>query len=133
MQIGPGIVYLSLQNWFLGRASLLHLLTPIAPLEQKMLHQIYVQRKVPTFIGKIILLSEALMVSWGAPEVPFQFPFGLGNPVVSVFLLGNSTSFSFFFGGKPLFQFHFGGGIPLVLAVFSALHLCWQCSENSFF
>ncbi|ELU08143.1 hypothetical protein CAPTEDRAFT_130540 [Capitella teleta] len=61
-QTGPGIVYLLLKNKFWGRGALMHCVTPMEPMQQKMVHQIYVNRYLPTVFAKFIMLGEALMV-----------------------------------------------------------------------
>ena len=61
-QIGPGLVYLTFENWMI-KGCFLHTITPQKPLEQRMIHQVYASSVVPTILAKFFMLSEALMVS----------------------------------------------------------------------
>jgi len=60
-QVGPALVFL---NWecSLGRGAFIQSLTPIAPLVQEMTHQVWTEWQIPTFIGKLMLRSEAMQV-----------------------------------------------------------------------
>ncbi|XP_077987185.1 cholesterol 7-desaturase nvd-like [Glandiceps talaboti] len=56
-QIGPGIVYLLFKNW-IGTSALLHHITPVEPLLQKVTHTIDSAATVPTFLAKFYLYGE---------------------------------------------------------------------------
>ncbi|CAH1787514.1 unnamed protein product [Owenia fusiformis] len=60
-QIGPGIVYM---HWtsVLGSGIFQHYLTPEEPLEQKLVHNIYTDWRMPPFISKFFLMAEAIQV-----------------------------------------------------------------------
>lgn len=45
-----------------GRGAFLQTLTPVEPLTQRMIHHVYINNYVPTFVAKFFLYSEALMV-----------------------------------------------------------------------
>jgi len=60
-QIGPGIVNLTFDSVF-GRGAYLQALTPIEPITQRMIHNVYFKKSTPTIIGKFFLLAEAMMV-----------------------------------------------------------------------
>ena len=60
-QIGPGIVYLMFDCVF-GRGAFLQSLTPVEPLHQKMIHQVWFDWYVPPIFAKFFLLAEAMMV-----------------------------------------------------------------------
>ncbi len=61
-QIGPGIVYLTYDSLF-GKGAYLQSLTPVEPLVQKMIHQVWFEWYVPPVVAKFFLLAEAMMVS----------------------------------------------------------------------
>lgn len=61
-QIGPGLVHLEFDSLLFGRGAFLQSLTPVEPLTQRMLHHVYINNYIPTFIAKFFLYSEALMV-----------------------------------------------------------------------
>ncbi|XP_070532112.1 cholesterol 7-desaturase nvd-like isoform X1 [Ptychodera flava] len=56
-QIGPGIVYLQFANW-IGTSALLHHVTPVEPLLQRVTHTIDSSPTVPTFLSKFYLHGE---------------------------------------------------------------------------
>ncbi|XP_041368086.1 cholesterol 7-desaturase nvd-like [Gigantopelta aegis] len=60
-QIGPGFVYLDIEGVF-GKGVIIHNVLPVGPLMQKVVHNIYVERKMPTFIAKFYMLGEAIQV-----------------------------------------------------------------------
>lgn len=60
-QIGPGIVYLTFDSPF-GSAAYLQAVTPVEPLVQRMINQVYFSTRTPTFIAKFFLLGEALQI-----------------------------------------------------------------------
>lgn len=61
-QIGPGIVHLAFDSPLFGKGTFLQTLTPVEPLIQRMIHHVYINNYVPTFVAKFFLYSEALMV-----------------------------------------------------------------------
>ena len=61
VQIGPSIVYLLFETP-LGSGCYIQTLTPIEPLTQRVVHNIYFQRNYPTVLAKFFMLGEALMV-----------------------------------------------------------------------
>ena len=73
-QIGPGIVYLFF-DCPLGRGAFLQSLTPVEPLQQKMIHQVWFNWYFPPIFAKFFLLAEAMMVclqvlSWRIQKSP---------------------------------------------------------------
>ena len=62
LQIGPGIVHLTYESPIFGRGAFMQSLTPVEPLTQRMLHHVYANNFIPTFMAKFFLFSEALMV-----------------------------------------------------------------------
>lgn len=60
-QIGPAIVYLELNSIF-GRGIFTHSITPVEPLVQKVVHNVYLDWKVPTIIAKCLMAAEAIQV-----------------------------------------------------------------------
>ncbi|PVD22374.1 hypothetical protein C0Q70_18184 [Pomacea canaliculata] len=58
-QIGPGVVYLDFESIF-GRGVFIMSLTPVEPLLQKMVHNIYATWYTPIPIVKFFLVAEAL-------------------------------------------------------------------------
>ena len=62
MQIGPGIVYLTFNSIF-GRGVYLQSITPVEPLVQKLVHNVYLDWKLPTILAKFLMVSEAIQVS----------------------------------------------------------------------
>ncbi|KAM4696514.1 cholesterol 7-desaturase nvd-like [Rhinophrynus dorsalis] len=59
-QVGPGIVYLNFKHAFLGSGVILHCVTPVEPLLQRVSHSIYYQRSIPSFVPKFILRAECI-------------------------------------------------------------------------
>ncbi|KAM8934360.1 cholesterol 7-desaturase nvd-like [Pelodytes ibericus] len=57
-QVGPGIVFLTFKHMFLGSGVILHYVTPVEPLLQKVTHIIYYQRNIPAIIPKFMLKAE---------------------------------------------------------------------------
>ena len=87
-QIGPGIVYLTFGS-NLGNGAYIQCLTPVGPLEQRMVHHVLFHWAVPNIIGKFFLLAEALMVMYLGPLSPIPFIF-------CPYLLGLIKPFCFF-------------------------------------
>ncbi|MEE6504677.1 hypothetical protein FKM82_005291 [Ascaphus truei] len=59
-QVGPGLVFLNFTHSFLGCGVILHCVTPMEPLLQKVSHCIYYQKNVPALIPKFILKTECI-------------------------------------------------------------------------
>ncbi|XP_053551741.1 cholesterol 7-desaturase nvd [Bombina bombina] len=59
-QVGPGIVFLNFKHSFLGSGVILHCVTPLEPLLQKVSHSIYYQKNIPSIIPKLILKAECI-------------------------------------------------------------------------
>ncbi|XP_069097404.1 cholesterol 7-desaturase nvd-like isoform X1 [Pleurodeles waltl] len=59
-QVGPGIVFLTFKHAFLGGGVILHCVTPVEPLLQKVSHSIYYQKTMPTLVPKFILRAECM-------------------------------------------------------------------------
>ncbi|XP_053138678.1 cholesterol 7-desaturase nvd-like [Hemicordylus capensis] len=59
-QVGPGLVFLLFEHPFLGRGVMYHTVTPVEPLLQHVVHQIYYQRNIPAFFPKFILWAESI-------------------------------------------------------------------------
>ncbi|XP_034292210.1 cholesterol 7-desaturase nvd-like isoform X2 [Pantherophis guttatus] len=57
-EIGPGLVMMALSHAFLGKGLIIQTVTPLEPLLQHVVHQIYFPRNVPSFIAKLILWAE---------------------------------------------------------------------------
>ena len=55
-------MYLEIEGVF-GRGVIIHNVLPVGPLMQKVVHNIYVERKMPTFIAKFYMIGEAIQVS----------------------------------------------------------------------
>ncbi|XP_046360935.1 cholesterol 7-desaturase nvd-like [Haliotis rufescens] len=60
-QIGPGVVYLEFTSMF-GKGVFIQSLTPVEPMVQKLVHNIYVHWTMPTFIAKFFMFGEAIQV-----------------------------------------------------------------------
>ncbi|XP_052821551.1 cholesterol 7-desaturase nvd [Octopus bimaculoides] len=58
-QIGPAIVYLEFQSIF-GKGIYIQSVIPTEPMVQKVVHNIYVSKSVPTLFAKFLLLAEAI-------------------------------------------------------------------------
>lgn len=61
LQIGPGIVYLEFSSFF-GRGVYIQSVTPVEPLVQKVVHNVYIDRRLPTILSKFFMVSEAIQV-----------------------------------------------------------------------
>ncbi|KAM6430857.1 cholesterol 7-desaturase nvd-like isoform 1-T1 [Liasis olivaceus] len=59
-QVGPGLVFMTFNHAFLGKALIVHSVTPLEPLLQHVVHQIYFPRNMPSFIAKLILWAEGV-------------------------------------------------------------------------
>ncbi|XP_070614473.1 cholesterol 7-desaturase nvd-like [Erythrolamprus reginae] len=59
-QIGPGLVTMVLSHAFLGKALILQTVTPLEPLLQHVVHEIYFPHNVPSFLAKLILWAEGV-------------------------------------------------------------------------
>uniref|UniRef100_A0A4W3J4N6 cholesterol 7-desaturase n=3 Tax=Callorhinchus milii TaxID=7868 RepID=A0A4W3J4N6_CALMI len=59
-QVGPGIVHLFISHSVLGSGVILHCVTPVEPLLQRVAHSIYFQARVPAIIPKFILRAECV-------------------------------------------------------------------------
>ncbi|XP_025066233.1 cholesterol 7-desaturase-like [Alligator sinensis] len=59
-QVGPGLVFLIFEHEFLGRGIILHTVTPVEPLLQQVIHEIYYQKNMPAIIPKFILKAECI-------------------------------------------------------------------------
>ena len=62
MQFGPGTVSLEFNTIF-GRGILYHMVTPLEPMVQRVLHRFYSANTLIHPYAKLILLGEAIMVS----------------------------------------------------------------------
>lgn len=60
-QIGPAIVYLEFDSFF-GKGVYIQSLTPVEPMVQKLVHNIYVEKWCPTIMAKFMMLGEAIQV-----------------------------------------------------------------------
>lgn len=70
VQVGPGLVIIGLSNAFLGKGLIIQTVTPLEPLLQHVVHQIYFPRNVPSFIAKLIMWAEGVQVRGGAGGGP---------------------------------------------------------------
>lgn len=61
MQIGPGIVYLSIDGSVV-KGAYLHILTPVEPMMQKLVHNIYLHWAIPNFVAKFFMIGEAIQI-----------------------------------------------------------------------
>lgn len=50
LQVGPGVVFLTFKHSFLGQGMILHCVTPVEPLLQRVAHSIYYQKNIPAII-----------------------------------------------------------------------------------
>ncbi|KAM5146238.1 cholesterol 7-desaturase nvd-like isoform 1-T1 [Mantella aurantiaca] len=57
-QIGPGIVFLSFKHSIFGQGMILHCVTPVEPLLQRVSHSIYYQKNIPIIVPRFILTAE---------------------------------------------------------------------------
>ncbi|XP_060600576.1 cholesterol 7-desaturase nvd-like [Ruditapes philippinarum] len=61
LQIGPGIVYLTIEGTpFKG--AWLHYLTPVEPMVQKLVHNVYMHWSIPNIIAKFFMYTEAIQI-----------------------------------------------------------------------
>lgn len=60
-QIGPGIVYLEFESFF-GKGVYIQSLTPVEPMVQKLVHNLYMHWAVPNIITKFFMFGEAVQV-----------------------------------------------------------------------
>ncbi len=60
-QIGPGLVYMTFNSMF-ARGAFVHSLTPVEPLVQRMIHQVWCEWYIPPIIPKFFLFGEAMMI-----------------------------------------------------------------------
>lgn len=60
-QIGPAIVYLNFDTFF-GRGIYIQSITPVEPLVQKLVHNVYIDWKLPTILATFLMVSEAIQV-----------------------------------------------------------------------
>ncbi|XP_045204742.2 cholesterol 7-desaturase nvd-like [Mercenaria mercenaria] len=61
MQIGPGVVYLTIDG-SIFKGAWLHYLTPVEPLVQKLVHNLYMHWTVPNIVAKFFMLTEAIQI-----------------------------------------------------------------------
>ncbi|XP_022093061.1 cholesterol 7-desaturase-like [Acanthaster planci] len=61
VQVGPGIVHLVIHHWLFGDAILIHTITPVEPLKQKLTHCCW-SKSFPRFAAKLVLFAECLQV-----------------------------------------------------------------------
>ncbi len=60
-QIGPGLAHMTFNSIF-GRGAFVHSLTPVEPLVQKVIDQVWCEWYIPPIIPKILLFGEATMI-----------------------------------------------------------------------
>lgn len=60
-QIGPGVVYLTFDSLF-GKGVYIQSVTPMEPLVLKVIHNIYVNKRIPTILAKFFLLAESIQL-----------------------------------------------------------------------
>ena len=65
-QIGPGIVYLVFDSMF-GRGVFVQSITPVEPLVQKLVHNVYLDWKLPKILAKFFMYGEAIQALAGYP------------------------------------------------------------------
>lgn len=61
-QQGPAIVYITMEG-ILFKCVLIHVVTPMEPLLQKVVQTIYVHWAMPNFIAKIFLAGDGIQVT----------------------------------------------------------------------
>ncbi|XP_039200866.1 cholesterol 7-desaturase nvd-like isoform X6 [Crotalus tigris] len=59
-QVGPGLVIMALSHAFLGKGMIIQTVTPLEPLLQHVVHQIYYPRNIPSFLAKLVLWAEGV-------------------------------------------------------------------------
>ncbi|XP_075041595.1 cholesterol 7-desaturase nvd-like [Mixophyes fleayi] len=59
-QVGPGVVFLNFKHSFLGSGVIMHCVTPVEPLLQRVSHSIFYQKNIPALIPKFMLRAECL-------------------------------------------------------------------------
>ncbi|XP_070408666.1 cholesterol 7-desaturase nvd [Nothobranchius furzeri] len=59
-QVGPGLVFLQIDDRFFGRGVILQCVTPVEPLLQRVSHTIYYQSNVPALVPKFFLTVESI-------------------------------------------------------------------------
>ncbi|XP_029469917.1 cholesterol 7-desaturase-like isoform X3 [Rhinatrema bivittatum] len=59
-QVGPGLVFLTFKHAFFGSGVIVHCVTPVEPLLQRVSHSIYYQANMITLIPKFILWAECM-------------------------------------------------------------------------
>jgi len=60
-QVGPSLVYLCFDGFF-GKGAFVQGLLPIGPLEQRIIHEVWGEWRLPTIIAKLFLKGEAMQV-----------------------------------------------------------------------
>lgn len=63
LQIGPGIVQLFVESFWLGKGVFLQHVTPQEPLIQRITHNLYLESNWPTMFANCFLLGEAKQVA----------------------------------------------------------------------
>lgn len=61
MQIGPGVVYLTIDGSIM-KGAYLHYITPVEPLVQRVVHNIYCHWTIPNIVAKFFMLAEAIQI-----------------------------------------------------------------------
>lgn len=70
VQVGPGLVFMTLSHAFLGKGLIIQTVTPLEPVLQHVVHQIYFPRKIPSFVARLILWAERVQVRGAAGGGP---------------------------------------------------------------
>ncbi|XP_065198185.1 cholesterol 7-desaturase nvd-like [Sycon ciliatum] len=63
VQVGPGSSHLYFEHFLLGKVALLHEVTPLEPLMQRMIHQAWGPWWMPAFLGEIFLWIQCSQIS----------------------------------------------------------------------
>lgn len=71
VQVGPGLVIMALSHAFLGKGLIIQTVTPLEPLLQHVVHQIYYPRNIPSFLAKLVLWAEGVQVRGAARWRPW--------------------------------------------------------------
>lgn len=79
-QIGPGIVYIFIKTSY-GNGVLIQTLTPLEKNKHKLVHKLYIEKKVPYFFSAIILYGEGAQVMNDANI--WCNKIHVGNPVIT--------------------------------------------------